>query len=284
MEKSAAKLQQLGERVWAIVGADGATNFGIVRGKDASALLIDSDIRRMDEIDEALKRTGCSKVRYLLNTHENFDHSSANAYFEKNGAIVVGSDGCQDALKSDGEAKFAEMAGRSPELKTRFPNLKMGLLQVTFPQSLTLHLPGVDVRVLYSAHNGKSHSRGDSIAVLDREKILFAGDLLYTDFHPVTVYGDIPNWIKSIDRLLGQSYPAIVPGHGPVSEGAGAHQRALQIFRAYLDDFHNRLLELKAGEKTAGEVESYMKSGAYASMGKTWMVQRNIEFFLREGK
>jgi glyoxylase-like metal-dependent hydrolase (beta-lactamase superfamily II) len=41
-------------------------------------------------------------VRYLVNTHENFDHSSANDYFEKNGTILVGTDGCYRALEEDG--------------------------------------------------------------------------------------------------------------------------------------------------------------------------------------
>jgi hypothetical protein len=81
----------------------------------------------MDEIDDALKRIGCSKARYLLNTHENFDHSSANDYSKGNGAIVIGTEGCWQELKEDGAAKFAEMARRSPELKTRFPDLKMGM-------------------------------------------------------------------------------------------------------------------------------------------------------------
>src|SRR6185503_9901013 len=180
MGKTTANLYKLSDRAFAILGDDGLTNFGIVKGDDGSALLIDGDIRRMDEIDDALQRTGCRAVRYHLNTHENFDHSSANQYFEKNGAVVIGSDGCWEALKEDGEAKFAEMAGRSPELWTRYPDLKMGQVQVTFAQSLTLHLPGVEVRVLFAAHNGMSHSRGDAIAVLDKERILFAGDLLYT--------------------------------------------------------------------------------------------------------
>ena len=35
-------------------------------------------------------------------------------------------------------------------------------------------------------------------------------------------------------------------------------------------------------EARPGDVESYMKSGAYAAMGKTWMVKRNIEYFLKE--
>ncbi len=284
MSKNEANLYKFSDSVFAVIGEDGLTNFGIVKGMDDSALLIDGDIRRMDEIDDALQRTGCRAVRYLLNTHENFDHSSANYYFEKNGAMVIGSDGCWEALREDGEAKFTEMAGRSPELKTRYPDLKMGQVQVTFTQALTLRLPGVDVQVRFSAHNGKSHSRGDAVAFLGRERLLFAGDLLYTDFHPVTVYGDIPNWIQSIDQLLGQSFAAVVPGHGPVSVGEVDYKRAFEKFRDYLNDLHGRLLEMKDGKKSPGDVESHMKSGAYAKMGKTWMVKRNIEYFLKEAK
>lgn len=281
MEKDTANIYQLQKSVFAVVGADGLTNFGIVRGENGSALLIDADIRRMDEIEDALEKSGCSKVRYLFNTHENFDHSSANDYFEKNGAIVIGSEGCREALKEDGEAKFAEMAGRSPELTTRFPDLKMGMPHMTFAQTMTVHLPGFRVRLVYSAYNGKSHSRGDAIAILDDEEILFAGDLLYTNVHPVTVYGNIPNWIQSIDLLLGQHFACVVPGHGPVAEGSEKYEESFLKFRAYLEDFHARLVEIKSRQRSSAEIESYMKSGAYASLGKTWMVKRNIEYFLK---
>jgi cyclase len=283
MGKVTANIHQLTASVFAVIGIDGATNFGIIKGHDHSAVLIDADIRRMDEIDDALERTGCKKVRYLVNTHENFDHSSANDYFEKNGTVVVGTHGCYQALEEDGDEKFAEMAGRSPELWTRFSGLKMANLQITFPQEITLHLPEVAVRLLFAASNGKSHSRGDAIAMLEQDKILFAGDLLYTDFHPVTVYGNIPNWIQSINRLLGRDFVSVVPGHGPVSSGGNdAYKSAFEKFRSYLEDFDGRLKEMKAGKKSPGEVESYMKSGAYAAMGKTWMVKRNIEYSLKE--
>jgi len=43
-------------------------------------------------------------------------------------------------------------------------------------------------------------------------------------------------------------------------------------------------LEAKAGKKSTEEIASYMKSGVYANMGKTWMVKRNIEYFLKDGK
>ena len=281
MSKTIANLHRFNDSVFAIIGDDGLTNFGLVKGADGSALLIDADIRRIDEIDDALERAGCKRVLYLLNTHENFDHSSANDYFEKRGAVVIGSDGCWQALREDGEAKFAEMAGRAPDLWTRFADLKMGQLQLTFAKSMTIRLPGVDVQVGYAAHNGKSHSVGDSIAYVENQRILFAGDLLYSRFHPVTVYGDIPNWICSIDQLLSQSFLSVVPGHGPVSEGEAAYKNAFQVFRGYLSNFHVRLLDVKAGKKSSADVETYMKSGAYSDMGKTWMVKRNIEYFLK---
>jgi cyclase len=284
MGSEIANIHELKQSVYAVIGADGATNFGIIKGNDESAILIDADIRRMEEIDDALARTGCKKVRYLLNTHENFDHSSANDYFEKNGSIIVGTEGCWQALREDGDAKFAEMAGRSPELWTRFPGLKMGNLQITFPQEMTLRLPGVAVRVVFAAHNGMSHSRGDAIVILEEDKILFAGDLLYTNYHPVTVYGSIPNWIESINRLLDQNFLAVVPGHGPVTSGGrDAYKGAFVKFRGYLEDFHGQLKDIQTGNRSPGEVESYMKSGRYSDMGKTWMVKRNIEYFLRGG-
>lgn len=284
MGKNSANLHKFNDSAFAIIGDDGLTNFGLVKGADGSALLIDADIRRIDEIDDGLRRAGCTRVKYLLNTHENFDHSSANHYFEKNGAVVIGSDGCREALQLDGDAKFAEMAGREPGLKSRYPDLKMGQLQLTFAKSMTIHLPGVAVQVLHSAHNGKSHSLGDSIAYIERDRLLFAGDLLYTRYHPVTVYGDIPNWICSIDHLMAQSFTSVLPGHGPVSEGGQAYKAAFAEFRDYLSDFHQRLLEMKAGKNTPGDVETHMKSGAYAQMGKAYMVKRNVEYFLKRGR
>ena len=55
MGKDAANIHQLKESVFALIGVDGATNFGIIKRTDGSAVVIDTDIRRMDEIDDALK-------------------------------------------------------------------------------------------------------------------------------------------------------------------------------------------------------------------------------------
>jgi glyoxylase-like metal-dependent hydrolase (beta-lactamase superfamily II) len=273
------KLERLSKSAFAVMGEEGATNFGIVRGEDGSALLIDADIRRIDEIEEALRETQCRTVKYLFITHENFDHSSANDYFEKNGTVVIASTGCLDALKDDGDAKFVEMSGRSPELFEHFPGLKMQLPQVVFGDALSIRLPGATV---YLRHYEQSHSRGDATAYFVEDEIFFAGDLLYTDVHPVTIYGRIESWIQSLAQLRQLSYSKIVPGHGPVGQSQEAGRRNIEKFQSYLEDFSHRLRDLQDGRKTGPQVVDEMYA-TYPLLGKRWMVKRNVEYFLQNG-
>jgi glyoxylase-like metal-dependent hydrolase (beta-lactamase superfamily II) len=273
------RLEQLSKAAFAVIGAEGATNFGIVRGDDGSALLIDADIRRIDEIEKALRQTQCRTVKYLFITHENFDHSSANDYFEKNGTVVIASIGCLDALKDDGDAKFAEMSGRSPELFERFPGLKMRQPHIVFGDGLSIRLPGATVHL---RHYEQSHSRGDATAYFAEEEVFFAGDLLYTDVHPVTIYGRIESWIHSLGELRQLSYGKIVPGHGPVGQSQETGSRDIEKFRTYLEDFNRRLRDLRDGRKTSPQVVDEMYA-AYPLLGKRWMVKRNVEYFLKNG-
>jgi len=270
------KLERLGKAASAVVGEDGATNFGIVRGEDGAALLIDADIRRIDEIEEALKQAECRSVKYLFITHENFDHASANDYFEKKGAVVIASQGCLDALADDGDAKFAEMSSRSPELFERYPGLKMRLPHIVFATGLTVKLPGATVQL---RHYDQSHSRGDATAYFAEEEILFAGDLLYTDYHPVTIYGRIDRWAKTLGELKEVRYSKIVPGHGPCGGTLEIGRHQTENFQRYLEEFYRRLDEAKTGRKSAQQIvdETYK---AYPSFGKRWMVKRNVEYFL----
>src|SRR6185295_8703255 len=102
-------ISQVSKSVFAIIGPEGATNFTIIKASDNSAALIDADIRRIDEIEEALRLTGCARVGYLIDTHEHFDHTSANFYFARRQIPIVASAGCAQAMHDDGPADFARM-------------------------------------------------------------------------------------------------------------------------------------------------------------------------------
>ena len=133
-----SKIHQISKSAYAVIGPEGATNFGIVKATDGSAVLVDADIRRIDEVEEALRLTGCAKVGYLVNTHEHFDHTSANYFFEQRGVPIVASAGCVRAMREEGEPDFARILRPVSELYERFPGLRLTLPDVVFPDSTTL--------------------------------------------------------------------------------------------------------------------------------------------------
>jgi glyoxylase-like metal-dependent hydrolase (beta-lactamase superfamily II) len=275
-----SELKRVSQSAYAVIGPEGSTNFCIIKARDGSAVLIDADIRRIDEIEGALQLTGCSKVSYLIDTHEHFDHTSANFYFFQRGTPIVASTGTADAMRDEGGPDFERMMIPVVELYQRFPGLCLTLPDVLFTDSTKVTLPGVTLHLQYRAENGHSHSKGDTTIFFEEEEVFIVGDLLYTEVHPVTFFGNIPNWLMSLKPLFECHYRQLVPGHGPSIKGEQDGRAYFKRMYDYLDDFYGHLQEIKAGRKGTDEVAKHMLSGAYAKFGKTRMVQRNINHFL----
>ncbi|MGE5219390.1 MAG: MBL fold metallo-hydrolase [Chloroflexota bacterium] len=273
-------IHQVSRSTFTIVGPEGATNFSIVKGSDNSAVLIDADIRRIDEIEEALNVTGCRQVKYLIDTHEHFDHTSANFYFARRSVPIVASAGCAAAMRDEGGSDFERMMKPIPDLYERFPDLSLTLPDAVFTDEIQVKLSGVTLHLKYRAENGHSHSKGDTTIYFEEEDVFIAGDLLYTEVHPVTFFGNIPNWLAALKPLFQMGYKQLVPGHGPTVEGAHAGQSYFKRMYDYLEDFHENLQEIKTGRKSRDEVAKHMLGGAYSALGKTRMVERNIDQFL----
>lgn len=275
-----SKIHQVSQSQFAVIGPEGATNFSIVKARDGSAVLVDADIRRIDEVEESLRLTGCTRVSYVINTHEHFDHTSANFYFAKQGIPIVASEGCARAMREEGEADFVRMMAPVAQLYDRFPGLRLTVPDTVFGETTEVTLPGVTLHLKYCAENGHSHSKGDTTIYFEEEEIFIAGDLLYTEVHPVTFFGNIPNWLISLRPLFQTRYKQLIPGHGPAVAGDEAGRAYFKRMYDYLEDFYGRLQEIKAGRTSADEVAEHMLGGPYASFGKTRMVRRNINQFL----
>ena len=277
MESAVKKISPSG---FAIIGPEGSTNFTIIKNRAGTGVLIDADIRRIDEIEVALRLTGCSKIEYLIDTHEHFDHTSANFYFAQRGIPIIASAGCTGAMGDQGGPDFERMMKPVPELYERFPGLCLTLPNVQFNESTKVTLPGVTLHLEYRAENGHSHSKGDTTIYFEEEEILIAGDLLYTEVHPVTFFGNIPNWLSSLKTLFDSHYKQLVPGHGPSVDGEQMGQAYFRKMHDYLEDFYGHLQEVKAGRESSDELAQHMLSGSYRNLGKTRMVQRNMNQFL----
>ena len=65
---------------------------------------------------------------------------------------------------------------------------------------------------------GPAHTRGDTLALLPDERVLFSGDILFNGAHPIAWAGPVSNWIAACERILAMDLEVIVPGHGPLAD------------------------------------------------------------------
>ena len=71
-----------------------------------------------------------------------------------------------------------------------------------------------------------------------------------------------------------------MPGHRPAVDGEQTDRAYFKRMHDYLEDFHGHLEEIESGRASSEEVARHMQSGAYADLGKTRMVERNINQYL----
>jgi len=109
---------------------------------------------------------------------------------------------------------FHEVMGRRFEL--RFD--RHALPTRTFSQQLDLTVGTLPVRF---ERVGPAHTQGDAIAYLPERKILFTGDILFHEVHPLIDGSTVDAWIAALDRLIAMEVDIVVPGHGPITDRSG---------------------------------------------------------------
>ena len=95
---------------------------------------------------------------------------------------------------------------------------------------------------------GPAHTLGDTVVYLPDDRVLFTGDLLFKDAHPLIWQGPVSNWISACRVLLELEVDVVVPGHGPLC-GAPAVAAMLD----YVQDTWARTIDHLAQGHTADE-------------------------------
>src|SRR5574340_874099 len=90
-------LHQLAEATYAVVlpGYEDLGNEGIIITADG-VVVIDTDIRTYEGLFATLPELTDKPVRFVINTHHAFDHSSGNSFFADRGATIIGSEVCRE--------------------------------------------------------------------------------------------------------------------------------------------------------------------------------------------
>ncbi len=271
-----ADLTKIADNVYSYVGVKDASpassfaaNAGIVIGRDG-ILVVDTLIsaKEGERFLADIRKVSDKPIRYVVNTHTHLDHAFGNCVFARLGATVISHEADRRSLEKNGAAtlKNAASFGLKPE---DMAGTEVVLPSVTFSDRLTLDIGGETVELI---HFAPSHTEGSVVVYLPAKKLLFSGDILFTDFHPYMGDGDIPGWTKTLDALLAMDVEQIVPGHGPLST-----KKDLREMKECLLLFDAKARELAATSRDVEKVAAEMKKVLPKRSLADWMIAFNLK-------
>jgi glyoxylase-like metal-dependent hydrolase (beta-lactamase superfamily II) len=166
-------------------------------------------------------------VTHVIVTHYHADHIYGLQTFKKQGARIVAHRSALEYLNSETARQRLETS--RTEL-TPWVDDQTVLVPADewIDGDKTLTVGGTQFVI---KHVGPSHTPEDLVVYLPKEKVLFAGDLVFRNRIPFVGQADSGHWIQALDVLLTFDASTIVPGHGPISSEA---RRDMQQTRDYL--------------------------------------------------
>lgn len=244
--------QQVAGRVWVYGGATPMTpsnsygaNAGIIVG-DREVMVVDTlaSAKEGQRLLEEVRNITPLPIRWVVNTHYHFDHSGGNCVFAKAGATVVAAAGGQTHLAERNSVYLAhpEQVGMTAD---EMAGTELAPATLMFKDRLEIDLGGVRVELRTLPHG---HCSDNLLVWLPENRIVFAGDLLFTGCHPFVGEGNFAQWRQSLDAIAERAPDKIVPGHGRVSTVQDVQQMG-----AYLEAFGRLGAELTKG-KTVEEL------------------------------
>jgi glyoxylase-like metal-dependent hydrolase (beta-lactamase superfamily II) len=191
--------------------AEGDPNTGVIVGDD-SVMVIDTQatpvmaadvIRRVREVTD-------KPIKYVVLSHYHAVRVlGASAYRAQ---CVIASRGTNDLIVERGEADMKSEIQRFPRLFRAVESIP-GLTwpNLVFERELTIFMGKREVRLL---HLGPGHTKGDTIAWLPKEKILFSGDLVEFGATPYAGDAYLKAWPRTLEALRALQPEKLVPGRG----------------------------------------------------------------------
>lgn len=224
--------------LYVLEGADGqfaGGNMGLLVGDDG-VVLIDDGLEPVGPalLDAIANLTG-DPVDYLINTHVHGDHVGSNAAMHQAGATIVAHDNIRSRMASDSE---------NPVPVTALP-------EITFNDSVTLHLNGMRLHVM---HVASAHTDGDGIILFPDINVIHTGDVMFNGLFPfidMDAGGSVEGYLAAQDRVIGlaDDETIIIPGHGPL-----ANKTDLQRTRNMIADCYARVRSLVAAGKSEEDI------------------------------
>lgn len=283
----------LGNNIYCYLQPDGGwgwSNAGLIVDGDESLIvdtLFDEDLTlEMLKSMKTVEPKAIKNVIALVNSHSNGDHCNGNNCVKTKEII-------------SSKATLDEMSHESPEMMATLikeaPN--MGLLGKYFLdcfgdfnfEGVTKKLPNstfsgeikknVGNKIVELIEVGPAHTNGDVLVYVPSDKVVFTGDILFIEGHPILWAGPVNNWINACERIISMKVDFVVPGHGPVTDKRGV--RAVRDYLIYIDAESRKRFE---SGMNALEAARDISLESFSSWGDEERIAVNVNSLYREYK
>jgi len=248
--------EQLSPHCWAYT-AEGDPNSGVIMG-DKFIMVSDATATpaMAQDLIARIRTVSNKPIKYVLLTHYHAVRVlGASAYIAEGATEVIASQGTYELIIERGAQDMQSEMERFPRLFRNsesvpgltWPTLVIGGGDPTkneIPGKLTLDLGGVTVQIW---HPGPGHTRGDTIAWVEDEKVLFSGDLVEYEAGVYTGDAQLEEWPATLEALRALKAEAIVPGRGEAMKGAANVNKALDYTQRWVQTL------FQAGKEAAAE-------------------------------
>jgi len=235
LEVKKVSFDKLSDHAYAYT-AEGDPNTGIIIG-DNAVMVIDTQatpvmaqdvIRRIREVTD-------KPIKYVLLSHYHAVRVlGASAYGAEH---IIASEDTRDLIVERGQFDKDSEIGRFPRLFQNVESVPDGLTwpTMTFNKKMTLWLGKLEVQILQL---GRGHTKGDTVAWLPQEKILFSGDLVEFDATPYAGDAYFQDWPQTLDNIAALKPEKLVPGRGAALQTPDQVQAGLAGTRAFISDLY----------------------------------------------
>ncbi|GAA3540571.1 MBL fold metallo-hydrolase [Zobellella aerophila] len=230
VEEKQVTFKQLAPGVYAYT-AEGDPNTGIIIGEQ-SALVIDTQATPVmaEDVIRRVREVTDKPIKHVLMSHYHAVRVlGASAYQPEN---IIASRQTFELIQERGQQDFESEVGRFPRLFAGVESVP-GLTwpNVVFDGRMTLDLGNRRVEIM---HVGRGHTKGDTIAWLPEEGILFAGDLVEYGATPYSGDAYHKDWPQTLGNLLALNPNQLVPGRGDALTSPEQCREAIEGTRNFI--------------------------------------------------
>ena len=250
LEVKKVSFDKLSDNAYAYT-AEGDPNTGIIIGDDA-VMVIDTQatpvmaqdvIRRIREVTD-------KPIKYVVLSHYHAVRVlGASAYKPEQ---ILASQDTYDLIVERGEQDKASEIGRFPRLFNAVESVPDGMTwpTMTFTGKMTVWLGKLEVQLLQL---GRGHTKGDTVAWLPQQKIMFSGDLVEFGATPYAGDAYFKDWPTTLDAIAALKPEKLVPGRGAALQTPEQVAQGLTETRAFVSDVY---ASVQAGAKAGKDLNT----------------------------